>query len=366
MRIVSIAGARPQFVKLAAICRAAEHFPDIAHSIIHTGQHYDDSMSGSFFRELGIPEPAYNLEVGSGTHGEQTAEMIRRLEPVLECERPDWVLLYGDTNSTVAGALTAAKLHMKLAHIEAGLRSFNRSMPEEINRIVADHLSDVLFCPTPAGMENLRREGLEHRAVLCGDVMYDTVLDNIRHAEDRAEAVAYRWPRGGYALATIHRAENTDDPCRLRTLIEALERIAAEICPVVLAAHPRTRKALETSGVTVDRLAMIPPLSYPDMLLFEKRARMILTDSGGVQKEAYFVQVPCVTLRDETEWTETLENGCNVIAGASDPDRIVQAAQRAGSAGPWLQQYGRGDAGRVILRELIHKSSFVPAEVLSS
>jgi UDP-GlcNAc3NAcA epimerase len=353
MRIVSIVGARPQFIKLGAICRAAEEFPGIVHSIVHTGQHYDEAMSGAFFRDLGIPKPAHNLGVGSGTHGEQTSEMIRRLEPVLESERPDWVILYGDTNSTVAGALTAAKLHIKLAHIEAGLRSFNRQMPEEINRIVADHLSDLLFCPTTAGMENLRREGLESRAVLCGDVMYDAVLGNILAAESRADAMAYQWPAGEYTLATIHRAENTDDPHRLRTLVEALERIAAEVCPVVLAVHPRTRKALERNRVRTDRITIVPPLSYPDMLLFEKRARMILTDSGGVQKEAYFVRVPCVTLRDETEWTETLENGCNVIAGASDPDRIVQAALLTRSAGPWGEHYGRGHAGRIILHQLI-------------
>jgi UDP-GlcNAc3NAcA epimerase len=352
MRIISVVGARPQFIKLAPISRSIAEFGGIEHRVVHTGQHYDDAMSGAFFRDLGIPEATYNLGVGSGAHGEQTADMIRRLEPVLESEHPDWVMLYGDTNSTVAGALTAAKLQLRLAHIEAGLRSFNRHMPEEINRIVADHLSDLLFCPTAAGMENLRREGLESRAILSGDIMYDALLANIGRAENRADSIAYQWQPGGYALATIHRAENTDNPGRLRSLIEALERIAVEICPVILALHPRTRKALEANRLAVDHINIIPPQPYFDMLLLEKRARMILTDSGGVQKEAYFVGVPCVTLRDETEWTETLENSCNVLAGSSDPARILSAARRASSAGPWGSHYGRGDASRVILGEL--------------
>lgn len=353
MRIVSVLGARPQFVKLAPISRAIEDYPDVEHRIIHTGQHYDDAMSASLFRDLTLPEPAYNLKVGSGTHGVQTSEMIRRLEPVLQDEHPDWLLLYGDTNSTLAGALTAAKMHIPLAHIEAGLRSFNRRMPEEVNRIVADHLSDALFCPTEAGMENLRREGLESRAILCGDVMYDAVLASIRAAENRADSVAYEWPLRGYALATIHRAENTDDPGRLQCLISCLERLASEICPVVLAIHPRTRKALESNSVKLNRITVMPPLGYLDMLLFEKRARLILTDSGGVQKEAYVLHVPCVTLRDETEWMETLENSCNVVAGSRDPDRILAAAIRSGSAGPWRAVYGNGEAARRIVQALL-------------
>jgi UDP-GlcNAc3NAcA epimerase len=352
MRIVSVVGARPQFVKLAAISRAAVESPGIEHRIIHTGQHYDDAMSGVFFRDLGIPEPNYNLEVGSGSHGLQTAEMLRRLEPVLESENPDWVLLYGDTNSSVAGALAGVKLHFKLAHVEAGLRSFNRRMPEEINRIVTDHVSDLLFSPTEAGMVNLRREGLESRSVLSGDVMYDAVLDNLRRFESRTESPAFAWQPGAYALATIHRAENTDHPRRLQSLIEALERIADELCPVVLAIHPRTRKAIDSFGFKVEKVTIVPPLPYPDMLLFEKRARMILTDSGGVQKEAYFTSVPCITLRDETEWTETLENSCNTVVGASDPQAIVQAAHRTALAGPWGSHYGNGKAAHLVLQSL--------------
>jgi len=356
MRIVSIVGARPQFIKLAPISRSMAETKAVEHRVIHTGQHYDDAMSGSFFRDLGIPEADYNLGVGSGSHGEQTAEMIRRLEPVLESERPDWVLLYGDTNSTVAGALTAAKLQLRIAHIEAGLRSFNRAMPEEINRIVADHLSDLLFSPTTAGIENLRREGLESRAVVSGDVMYDAMLENLGRAEKRTDSIAFQWQPGEYALATIHRAENTDEADRLRALIQALERISAEICPVVLALHPRTRKALETNRLATDHIHIIPPQPYFEMLLFEKRARMILTDSGGVQKEAYFARVPCVTLRDETEWTETLENSCNVLAGSSDPGRVFEAARRSSSAGPWGSHYGEGDASRIIVEQLSRRT----------
>lgn len=352
MKFLSVVGARPQFVKLAVIARALAGRDDVTHAIVHTGQHYDEAMSGSFFRELGIPAPAHDLEVGSGPHGWQTAEMLRRLEPVLEAEAPDWVLIYGDTNSSVAGALGAAKLHQRVAHIESGLRSFNRAMPEEINRIVADHVSDLLFVPTTAGMENLRREGLGERAVLTGDIMYDAVLAYLSLAESRADSPARAWAEGSYALATVHRAENTDDPERLRAIVAGLDGIAGEICPVVLAVHPRTRKAMEMHGIAARKTTVIPPVSYADMLLLEKRARLILTDSGGVQKEAYFVRVPCVTLRDETEWTETLANGCNVLAGA-DAERIIGCARATASAGPWGDHYGRGDSGAVMVKELL-------------
>ena len=268
-------------------------------------------------------------------------------------EQPDWVVLYGDTNSTAAGALTAAKLHFRTAHVEAGLRSFNRNMPEEVNRIVADHLSDLLFCPTAASMSNLQREGLGARALLCGDVMYDVLLASVGCAEKRSSSIAQHWEARSYALATVHRAENTDDPGRLKCLVGALERIAQEMCPVLLAAHPRTQKALEKSGIVVKHTTIIPPQPYLDMVLLEKRARMILTDSGGIQKEAYFLQVPCVTLREETEWTETLENSCNILAGASDPERIQAAARSTSSAGPWGSHFGRGDASRNIVTGLI-------------
>lgn len=353
MQIVSIVGARPQFVKLAVVSKALARFPEIRHNVLHTGQHYDDEMSGSFFRDLGIPEVYENLGVGSGPHGRQTAQMMSRLEPILHSLKPDWVLLYGDTNSTLAGAVIAAKMKLRLAHIEAGLRSFNRTMPEEINRIVADHLGELLFCPTAAGMENLRREGLIEHAVLCGDVMYDALLANLAEFERRKNSTAFEWEERAYALATVHRAENTDDPDRLRILLRALDEIAIEICPVVMPIHPRTRSVLEELEWAPQNIIIIPPLTYPDMLMYEKRARMILTDSGGVQKEAYFLRVPCITLRDETEWTETLENSCNVLAGANDSSRVLKAARQADSAGPWGSHYGRGEAGQIIARELV-------------
>lgn len=346
MKIVSIAGARPQFVKLAVICRAvaAQNGAPVRHVVVHTGQHYDAGMSDVFFQDLGMKPPDHHLGVGSGSHGEQTGEMMKRLEPVLASERPDWVLLYGDTNSTLAGAVVAAKMGQRLAHVEAGLRSYNRRMPEEFNRIVADHLSDLLLCPTPVAMENLRKEGLCARAVLTGDVMFDAAVMFREQAEKRGGPLADAWQPQAFALATVHRAENTDEPDRLRNIFEALDRIAETVCPVVLPLHPRTRKVLMASGWTGRAVHVIPPCSYLEMMLLESRARFILTDSGGVQKEAYFVKVPCITLRDETEWSETLQNRCNVLAGA-DQEKIVAAAGNAGHAGPWTAVYGDGEAG---------------------
>jgi UDP-GlcNAc3NAcA epimerase len=355
MRIVSIVGARPQFVKLAVICRAvAQRDPDESwsHRIVHTGQHYDPELSSVFFEELEIPRPDHDLEVGSGAHGAQTGEMLKRLEPILLSEKPDWVLLYGDTNSTLAGALVAAKLDLRMAHIESGLRSFRRAMPEEINRVVADRLSDLLFCPTPLAVENLRKEGLQDRAVLTGDVMYDASLAFRQVAETRGGPLADTWKSGEFALATIHRAENTDDPERLRSIVEALDEIARTICQVVWPMHPRTRKKLADLGLSTASITTIQPVSYLEMLLLEGRARFILTDSGGVQKEAYFLEVPCITLRDETEWKETLENNCNVLTGCSR-DTIAAAAAAVGHAGPWGALYGNGDAGGAMLDALL-------------
>jgi UDP-N-acetylglucosamine 2-epimerase len=351
MKIVSIVGARPQFVKLAAVCRALQDLPGATHRIVHTGQHYDARMSDVLFADLSIPEPDFHLGVGSGPHGEQTGEMMKGLEQVLAEARPDWALLYGDTNSTLAAAVVCAKAGIRAAHVEAGLRSFNRAMPEEINRIVADHLSELLFCPTAAAVRNLEREGLGARAVLCGDVMYDAVLQHRRIAEQRGGALAKRWKAGEFLLATVHRAENTDDACRLQSVMAALERLAREVCPVVLPLHPRTEKALAAANLHLREVTAIPPVSYLEMLLLESHARLILTDSGGVQKEAYFAAVPCVTLRDETEWVETLENRCNVLAGA-DPESIVEAVTSDAPRGPWTAVYGDGNAAGAILAGL--------------
>jgi UDP-GlcNAc3NAcA epimerase len=350
--IMSVVGARPQFVKVAVVARAArlpEFATAIEHRIIHTGQHYDASMSGVFFDELGIPPADYNLDVGSGPHGAQTGEMMKRLEETLMRDRPGWLVVYGDTNSTLAGAVVAAKLHIPIAHVEAGLRSFNRRMPEEINRVIADHVSTLLLCPTERAMENLRAEGLAHRSALTGDVMFDAVLA----ARARPRAKVNGREARSYALATVHRAENTDDETRLRAILQALERIAAEVCPVVFPAHPRTLKTMAGIGWKPRRVEISEPVSYFEMIELEQGARMILTDSGGVQKEAHFLRVPCVTLRDETEWTETLQNGCNALTGA-DGEKIFEAARRASEgAGPWANVYGEGHAGEATLRELL-------------
>jgi UDP-GlcNAc3NAcA epimerase len=351
MRILSIVGARPQFIKVATICREVKRRTGVEHKIVHTGQHYDANMSAVFFGELGIPEPDFNLEVGSGSHGEQTGEMIKRLEPILVREPPDWVLLFGDTNSTLAGAVAATKLGLPTAHVEAGLRSFNRSMPEELNRVAADHLSDLLLAPTQAAMDNLANEGLAARSRNTGDVMYDASLAFRQLAESRGGTLAERWKPGEFALATIHRAENTDDPARLGRLLAALKRVGEEHCPVLLPLHPRTLARMTAQGWEPERLHLCDPVSYLDMLLLEGRARFILTDSGGVQKEAYFAKVPCITLREETEWVETLDGQCNVLTGAREDD-IVRAANSAREAGPWRDYYGNGDAAARVLDAL--------------
>jgi UDP-GlcNAc3NAcA epimerase len=354
LKIVTVVGARPQFVKAAVVCRALRCHPEIDHSLIHTGQHYDAAMSAVFFQELDIPEPQLNLAVGSASHGLQTAEMMKRLEPVLESAAPDWLLLYGDTNSTLAAALVASKLQIRQAHVESGLRSFRRSMPEEVNRIVADHLGDLLFYPSATALDNLRREGLADRAVSSGDVMYDAVLLFREIAERRPGPLAEAWKPRQFALATVHRAENTDDSVRMIGILDALEQISATICPVLLPLHPRTQTRLDAIGWKPESLTVVGPLSYFDMLLLEGRACMILTDSGGVQKEAYFMRVPCITLREETEWLETLENRCNQLAGTA-PCKIVEAARGTTSSGPWGTPFGDGHAAAKIVQTLVDR-----------
>lgn len=354
LTIATIVGARPQFIKAAPVSRAiAAHnaaHPDrlIHEALVHTGQHYDHEMSAIFFAELGLPDPAHHLGVGSGTHGVQTGEMLKALEPVLARERPSLVLVYGDTNSTLAGALAAAKLHVPVAHVEAGLRSFNRRMPEEVNRVVTDHLSTWLFCPSEQAVRNLSREGIDRHVYLVGDVMYDVVRWHLRRAPSGEALERLRLSPGSYALVTVHRAENTDDPARLRAIFAALGSLATDGMRVVLPLHPRTRHALETSGIIPAGVETIPPASHEQMLTLQANARVILTDSGGVQKEAYWLGVPCVTLREETEWVETLAEGWNVLAG-SDPARILDAARREPPAGKRPPLYGEGDvAARVV------------------
>jgi len=303
MKILTVVGARPQFIKAAVVSRELRQRNGMQEVLLHTGQHYDDNMSQVFFEELEIPQPDYNLGIGGGTHGQNTGRMIEAVEEVLFKERPDWVLVYGDTDSTLAGALAAVKLHIPVAHVEAGLRSFNRRMPEEINRVLTDHAADLLFAPTEKAVANLKREGLpEERIELVGDVMYDAALFYGAKAEKQSRILQTLGlvPKT-YVLVTIHREENTDDPARLETIFNGLDQVALEI-PVVCLVHPRTRKALGQYGIwdrVSQHIRFLPPVGYLDMVMLEKHARLIVTDSGGVQKEAFFYRVPCVTLRTE-------------------------------------------------------------------
>jgi UDP-N-acetylglucosamine 2-epimerase len=319
MKIVSVVGARPEFIQGAPVSRALrEQHCEI---LVHTGQHYDYRMSQTFFDELGIPAPDYNLEAGSGSQARQTAEMLSRMEAVLLKERPDLVIVRGDTNSTLAGALAAAKLHIPIGHVEAGERSFDRRMPEEINRVVTDSISDLFFCASRTAVRHLAAEGIVDGVHWTGDVMLDANLHNRPIARRHSDVLARLGlkPRG-YALVTVHRAANTDDLSRLRNILAALNR-APE--PVLFPAHPRTRQALERLGETLAaHVRLVEPMGYFDMMVLEENARLIATDSGGVQREAYFFAIPCLTLRDETEWTETVEAGWNTLAG-NDPERIA-------------------------------------------
>jgi len=357
MRIVSIVGARPQFIKLAPLVRAIQGYNTsdstlkVEHSIIHTGQHYDYEMNKIFFDELGIPEPDVDLEVGSGSHAFQTGEMMKRAEEVLLKNRPNWVLVYGDTNSTLAGALAATKLHVLVGHVESGLRSYNRKMPEEINRTLIDNCSNICFCPTESGVKNLSREGFTNIindgiladsssiksisadtrwpvVINVGDIMYDTLLMGLEIAEKKSTVLEKLTLKPGeYYLATIHRAENTNNKDRLKTIIEAFI-VISERYPVIFPIHPRTKKILGEIHIPppgLNQVHLLDPVSYFDMLLLEKNARKILTDSGGIQKEAYLLKVPCLTLRDETEWMETVDSGLNIITGVNK-DMIVKSA----------------------------------------
>lgn len=353
--VLTIVGARPQFIKAAVVSRALRAQPGVREVLVHTGQHYDDNMSRVFFEELEIPEPDYYLGIGGGTHGQNTGRMLEALEEVLLQERPDWVLVYGDTDSTLAGALAAAKLHIPVAHVEAGLRSFNRRMPEEINRVLTDHVSDLLFAPTEVAVRNLLREGIPSEKIhLVGDVMYDAALYYGEKAERESQVLRRLGlvPKG-YVLATLHRAENTDDPERLRVVLQALAQVNKEV-PVVLPVHPRTRKRAEAFGLDhlLGEVLAIEPVGYLDMVMLEKNARVIATDSGGVQKEAFFHRVPCVTLREETEWVELVELGWNRLCPPRDPASIVDYLLHDWTGGE-ATPYGTGHAGSAIAAHLL-------------
>jgi UDP-N-acetylglucosamine 2-epimerase len=384
MKIVTIVGARPQFIKAATVSRATQGFNKkgsssirraskrrIKEILVHTGQHYDYLMDEVFFEELELPKPDYHLGVGSGSHGRQTGMMLERIEGVLQKEKPELVMVYGDTNSTLAGALAAAKLNIPVAHVEAGLRSFNRAMPEEINRLLTDHLSTFLFCPTQQAVRNLLKEGIkdggEKVVKKAGDVMYDSILYYSELAKKRLTILKdlglitpnsvraiHELPlpqTPNYYLATLHRAENTDNPQRLKSILKALNEIGKNT-PVILPLHPRTKKMMNTYHLLPEAkwIKLIDPVSYLDMLTLEKNAKAILTDSGGVQKEAYWFKVPCFTLREETEWVETVESGWNILVG-TETERIVEEVSRKKKGEPPQKQtFGDGRASEKIVQ----------------
>ena len=378
MKIVTIVGARPQFIKAAAIRRAIQKINKrsqtrlyekrrIQEILVHTGQHYDTMMDEVFFEELKLPKPGYHLGVGSGSHARQTGKMLERIEMVLKKERPETVIVYGDTNSTLAGALAAAKLKIPVAHVEAGLRSFNRAMPEEINRLLTDHLSTLLLCPTDQAVRNLLKEGIKDGRTRIvknvGDVMYDSILYYSKIAEKKSPILHdLNLVNPQYYLATLHRAENTDDPKKLKSIFRALNEIG-EKTPVVLPLHPRTEKMIKVYHLFSEfkNIKFIGPVSYLDMLKLEKNAKAILTDSGGVQKEAYWFGVPCLTLREETEWVETIKRGWNVLVGTSE-ERIVKEVSDTEGRRRYLKGskiFGDGKASQKIVQILIrHSGSF--------
>lgn len=364
MKILTVIGARPQFVKAAVLSKELAERPGVREVLVHTGQHYDFEMSQIFFDQLGLREPDYELSVGSGPHGAQTGEMLKSLEPIMVNERPDWVLVYGDTNSTLAGALAAAKLHIPVAHVEAGLRSFDRSMPEEINRVVADHLADMHFVPNSRAAELLAGEGIRARVEVVGDLMVDLAKKMAAMLPVRPAVLdRFGLVSGEYAVATVHRASNTDDPAAFDRIVAAFRALDL---PVVFPVHPRTASLAKSRGVgSGDNIVVSEPLSYADMIALQLHARSVLTDSGGMQKEAYVLAVPCVTLRGETEWTETLEDGWNVLAG-NDEVQIARAAVRPKPRTRPKDHYGDGSTAARIADALGIKRAAVKNAAVGS
>jgi len=355
MKIITVIGARPQFIKAAALSREFAKHEHIEEIIVHTGQHFDANMSEVFFEEMEIPKPSYNLEINSLSHGAMTGRMIEGIEEILLKEKPDLLLVYGDTNSTIAGALAAKKLHIKVAHVEAGLRSFNMEMPEEINRILTDRISDYLFCPTDSAVNNLKKEGydsLDATIVITGDVMQDAALFYAQKSEEKSTIISQLGLQK-FALATLHRAENTDSKERLSQLVEGLNEIHETICPVVLPLHPRTKAKLAAHGLEL-KVKLIDPVGYFDMIELLKNCALVLTDSGGLQKEAFFFRKNCVTMRDQTEWVELIENGVNVLIGA-DKKKLVESTRTMlnKSSNFDVNLYGNGNASVNIVTELL-------------
>ena len=350
MKLITIVGARPQFIKAAAVSREIAKHSNIQEIIIHTGQHFDANMSDIFFDEMSIPRPDYNLDINGLGHGAMTGQMLEKIEEVLIKEQPDWVLVYGDTNSTIAGALAAKKLHIKVAHVEAGLRSFNMAMPEEVNRILTDRISNILFCPTDAAIENLEKEGYSNIDIQIdksGDVMQDAAMFYTKIAK----APKFDIPNE-FVLATIHRAENTDDLNRLKAIFESFEEIAKEL-PVILPIHPRTANILKKEGMSAANVKIIEPVGYLEMVYLLEHCKLVMTDSGGLQKEAFFFQKPCITLRDETEWVELVGNGFNTIVGA-DKAKILTAFEKQNYDLNYdINLYGNGIASANIISGLL-------------
>lgn len=363
MKIVTIVGARPQFIKAAMVSRAIQEYnhlhPDrfIEELILHTGQHYDENMSRIFFEQMKIPQPTWILQCGNGSHGEMTGRMLIEIERILQETEADYVLVYGDTNSTLAGALAAVKLHIPVIHVEAGLRSFNRNMPEEINRILTDHASSILCCPTFTAIRNLENEGIHKGVHHVGDVMFDAAVIFGQLADASSDILEHlKLTSKSFFLATVHRAENTDNKERLTGIMDALKEAGQTDCPVILPLHPRTHKYLEkykllSSLENHPGIIFTPPLSFLDMVMLEKHAYMILTDSGGVQKEAYFHHTPCITLRDETEWVETVEAGWNQIAGTRK-ENILKCITSFPDSREEILDYGSGNAAETIINLL--------------
>ena len=352
MKLLTIIGARPQFIKAAAVSREIKKHKDIKEVIVHTGQHFDTNMSDIFFEELHIPKPDYNLDINGLNHGAMTGQMLEKIEEVLLREKPDWVLVYGDTNSTIAGALAASKLHIKTAHVEAGLRSFNMKMPEEINRILTDRISNILFCPTDKAVENLKDEGFENfkdcKIIKSGDVMQDAAVyyDSFSKKPENLDI------EGDFVLSTIHRAENTDDEKRLRDIFDALNEIA-KTKTIILPLHPRTKKIIQNLNLSADNIMIIEPVGYLQMVWLLQNCSLVMTDSGGLQKEAFFFKKPCITLRDETEWVELVQNGFNQIVGA-DREKILEAYKEVQDKeiNFDMDLYGGGKASQNIVSKL--------------